>query len=59
MVYAGYVDDGVDGYSSGNSWDVVQPLKVGDGMAIMAACVDACSMIYGHDAHGARIKLMD
>lgn len=59
MVYVGYVDDAVDGYGSDNSWDVVQALKVGDGMAIVAACVDACSMIYSHDAHGAFIKLMD
>lgn len=59
MVYVGYVDDGVDGYGGGNSWDVVQPLKVCDGMAIVAACVDACSMIHCHDGHGASIKLMD
>jgi len=59
MVYVGYVDDAAGGYDSGNSWDVVQPLKVGDGMAIVAACVDACSMIHSHDAHGASIKMTD
>ena len=30
-----------------------------DGMPIVAACVDACSMIHSHDAHGASIKLTD
>lgn len=59
MVYVGYVDDAVDGYGSDNSWDVVQPLKVCDITAIVAACVDACSMIHCYDAHGASIKLMD
>lgn len=59
MVYVGYVDDAIDGYGSDNSWDVVQPLKVADGMAIVAACVDACSMMHCYDAHGASINLMD